>query len=127
MITKAYPAMDNNPQPAGPKAFERSTDNNYMEGKHVIIRYRLHTEHIAPALVSRYFDGFSILSNVRGFYKGKGETSVIVEILGTADDAGKVRTLAQDIREQYRQQEVWITTEEVTLTRVTIDAIREGF
>ena len=93
----------------------------------MIIRYRIHTEHVSPAIVSRHFDGFSILPNVRGFYKGKAENAVIVEILGTADDGAKVRSLAAEIREQYRQQEVWITTEEVSLTRVTIDAIQEGF
>jgi len=93
----------------------------------LIIRYRIHTEHVSPAIVSRHFDGFSILPNVRGFYKGKAENAVIVEILGTVDDGAKVRTLASEIREQYRQAEVWITTEEVSLTRVTIDAIQEGF
>lgn len=90
-----------------------------------VIRYRLHTEHIAPTLVTRYFDGFSIVK-AHGYYKGKSEASVIVEIIGTLADADKVRALAHDIREQYRQAEVWITTEEVSLTRVTIDAVKEG-
>lgn len=91
----------------------------------MVIRYRLHTEHVAPTLIARYFDGFTLV-NAMGFYKGESESSIVIEIIGSVADAPKVRTLAQDIREQYRQQEVWITTEEVSLTRVTIDAIKEG-
>jgi hypothetical protein len=90
-----------------------------------VIRYRLHTEHVSPVLVAKYFDGFTII-NGRGYYQGKGESSVAIEIIGTIDDAAKVTTLARDIREQYRQTEVWITTEEISLTRVTIDAEKQG-
>lgn len=92
----------------------------------MVIRYRIHTEHVAPAIIGRYFDGFTILKG-QGVYKGKAENTVIIEILGTADDGPKVRSLAADIREQYRQAEVWITTEEVNLIRVTIDAVKDGF
>ncbi len=91
----------------------------------MVIRYRIHTEHVAPALIARYFEGFSVL-NAQGFYKGKPESSKVIEIIGTLDDAGKVKALALDIREQYRQSEVWITSEEVNLLRVAIDATREG-
>lgn len=87
----------------------------------MVIRYRIHTEHVSPALIARYFDGFSIIS-VQGFYRGKGESSKVIEVLGTVADAAKIKALSQDIREQYRQAEVWITTEEVNLLRVTIDA-----
>lgn len=90
-----------------------------------IIRYRLHTEHLSPTLVARYFDGFTILKG-QGFYKGKSEDSAIVEIIGTLEDAAKVTTLAKDIREQYRQAEVWITSEAISLLRVTIDAVKDG-
>ena len=91
----------------------------------MVVRYRLHTEHLAPSLVARYFDGFTLV-RTQGYYGGKAESSVIIEIIGTEDDASKVQTLARDIREQYRQTEVWITSEEITLTRVTIDATLEG-
>lgn len=91
----------------------------------MIIRYRIHTQHVAPNMVARHFDGFSIV-RAQGFWKGKAEDAVIIEILGTVDDGPKVRTLASEIREQYRQHEVWITTEEVSLIRVTIDATLEG-
>ncbi len=90
-----------------------------------VIRYRIHTEHVAPTLVSKDFAGFSILQ-VRGYWKGKAEASHVIEILGTPADRAKVLALAQTIREQYRQTEVWITVEAVSLLRVTIDAIREG-
>ncbi len=89
------------------------------------IRYRIHTEHVAPSLIARYFAGFSIV-RAQGYYGGKAETSVIVEIIGTETDAAKVQTLARDIREQYRQTEVWIASEPITLHRVTIDATTEG-
>ena len=91
----------------------------------MVVRYRLHTEHLAPSLVARYFAGFTLV-RTQGYYGGKAESSVIIEIIGTEDDASKVQTLARDIREQYRQTEVWITSEEITLTRVTIDATLEG-
>lgn len=90
-----------------------------------VIRYRLHTEHVSPALIARYFDGFTLIKGL-GYYKGKSESSVAIEIIGTPGDAAKVSTLAREIREQYRQTEVWITTEEVSLTRVTIDAEKQG-
>jgi hypothetical protein len=91
----------------------------------MVIRYRVHTEHVSPALVGRYFEGFTIL-DAAGFYKGKPESSKVIEVLGTAEDLDKVKALALDIREQYRQAEVWITSEPVNLLRVSIDAIREG-
>lgn len=92
-----------------------------------VIRYRLHTEHVSPVLVGKYFEGFTLLAAGRSHWKGKSENSVVVEIIGTPADAAKVTTLAREIREQYRQNEIWITAEEVSLTRVTIDAAREGF
>jgi hypothetical protein len=90
-----------------------------------VIRYTIDTEHCAPTLVGRYFDGYSITSKL-GFWRGKSERSVSIVILATESDRDKVLTLARDIREQYRQQEVWITSEPVTLTRITIDATLEG-
>ncbi len=92
-----------------------------------VIRYRIHTEHVAPTLVARAgFDGFSILQ-CRGYWQGKAEQSHVIEILAAESDRDKVTALAQTIREQYRQAEVWITVESVSLLRVTIDAIKEGF
>lgn len=92
-----------------------------------VIRYRIHTEHVAPTLVtSAGFPGFSILQ-CRGFWEGKAEQSHVIEILGTDADLQKVLTLCRNIREQYRQAEVWLTSETVSLRRVTIDATHEGF
>lgn len=92
-----------------------------------VIRYRVYCQHIAPSLVARAgFDGFTIL-NTRGFWKGKAEASHVVEILACGSDRNRVLTLCATIREQYRQEEVWFTAEEVLLTRVTIDATKEGF
>ena len=90
-----------------------------------VIRYRVHTEHVSHVLVGRYFDGFSIV-RAQGYYAGEAEASVIIEIIGTEADNAKVLSLARDIREQYRQAEVWIASDDVTLTRVTIDATLTG-
>lgn len=89
------------------------------------VRYRIHTEHCAPSLIGRYFPGFSIV-RAQGYYDGKAEASIIIEIIGMESDKPKVLTLARDIREQYRQSEVWITSEAITLERVSIDATTEG-
>ncbi len=92
-----------------------------------VIRYRLHTAHVSPVLVARAgFEGFSIIA-CSGFWKGKAEASYVVEIIATEAERAKVLTLAATIREQYRQTEVWITVETVSLLRVTIDAVKEGF
>jgi hypothetical protein len=91
----------------------------------VTVRYRIHTEHLAPTLVTRFFDGFTLYS-ARGYWQGKTESSITCEILGTAEDRSKIVTLCQTIREQYRQEQVWFTAEPVSLTRVSIDAISEG-
>lgn len=87
------------------------------------IRYSLKTEHCSPSLVAKYFDGFELVKG-EGYWQGKRENSVSINILGTDTDLEKVLTLARNIREQYQQQEVWITSEPVTLTRVTIDAVK---
>lgn len=89
------------------------------------IRYTIKTQHCAPTLVAKLFDGFEIVKGI-GFWKGKPETCVSIAILGTEDDRPKVLTLARQIREQYRQEEVWVTAESVTLIRVSIDKAEEG-
>jgi len=76
--------------------------------------------------VSQHFDGFTLLKGC-GYWQGTREDSVSIVILGSDSDRDKVLTLARQIREQYRQAEVWITSEPVTLHRVTIDAVKEGF
>ena len=91
-----------------------------------VIRYTIQTEHCSPVLVSNLFDGFEIIRGI-GYWQGKAETCVRITILATEEDRGKVLTLARNIREQYRQEEVWITAEAVSLTRVSIDATKEGF
>ncbi len=91
-----------------------------------VIRYTLITQHCAPAIVARYFDGFTLIKG-QGYWQGKGEDSVSIIVLGTDSDLDKVLTLARTIRTHYNQQEVWLTSEPVNLRRVTIDATHEGF
>ena len=90
-----------------------------------VIRYCLKTQHCSPTTVSKFFDGFELVKGV-GYWKGKREDCVSVNIVGTETDLDKVIALARTIREQYRQEEVWITSENVSLRRVTIDAVKEG-
>lgn len=91
------------------------------------IRYTLKTEHCSSTLVAKYFDGFE-LTRGEGFWQGKREDCVSISILGTEADVEKITNLARDIREQYRQDEVWITSEPVILTRVVIGGlVKEGF
>lgn len=94
-------------------------------GPGMTVRYSIHTQHCAPALVAKRFDGFTINRGC-GYWQGKREDCVTIVILGSDLDLSKVLTLARDIREQYRQEEVWVTYESVELRRVSIDATKTG-
>jgi hypothetical protein len=90
-----------------------------------VIRYSLKTQYCSPTTVSKFFDGFELVKGA-GYWQGKREDCVSVNIIGTDADLDKVLALARTIREQYRQEEVWITSETVNLRRVTIDAVKGG-
>ena len=92
----------------------------------MVIVYLIRTEHVAPSLVSHYFTGYSIKRNIQGFWEGKPEASVQIEIIGTLADAAKVRELMEVIRVRYNQAEVWLTTYETTLTRATVNGFKQG-
>lgn len=87
-------------------------------------KYTIHTQHVAPTLVSTLFDGFTIYKGV-GYWKGKAEDSTTVVILAENSDRARIVELARRIRERYRQEEVWITVEDVSLIRVSIDDLGE--
>lgn len=93
------------------------------------IRYTLKTEHCASTLVAQYFDGFELVRG-EGYWQGKQESSISIVILADETDHvahRKVFQLAEAIRVQYKQAEVWITQERVLLHRVVgSDGIREG-
>ena len=92
------------------------------------IRYTLKTEHCAPTLVTQYFDGFELVRG-EGYWRGKQESSISIVILADESDLvahGKVFRLAEVIRQQYKQAEVWVTQERVLLHRVLPDSIQEG-
>jgi hypothetical protein len=90
-----------------------------------VIRYTVHTQHCAPAIVSRYFEGYTLI-RCQGLWRGKAEDSVQVVIIGDDATLSNVLSLAQTIRTHYNQDEVWVTSETVNLRRVTIDATKEG-
>lgn len=80
--------------------------------------YRLYTEDKGnlAQLVTRYFEGFTILKGT-GYWKGTAEPSAIIEVL--TSDAESVRSLATLIRRYNTQETVYITRTEVSLEVVS--------
>src|SRR5262245_36430921 len=86
--------------------------------------YRLYTETYPnlARLVSRYFDGATFMSG-RGFWKGKEESTTVIEVIGADSDLQKVYDLAGDIRIRNNQQCVLVTVADVVAHFVDIPAI----
>lgn len=55
--------------------------------------------------VGGQFDGFTV-TKATGYWKGEREDSIVIEILGTPEDAATVRALAVTLRELNRQEAV---------------------
>lgn len=81
--------------------------------------YRIQTENTGrkeiAAIVSKYFQGFTITETL-GYYKGKPEASLTIDIVATCTRAHVVRFTAEVIR-QYGKQECVLLTEYPTLVR----------
>ena len=81
--------------------------------------YRLYTEdkgNVAQ-LVAPYFDSCTVLT-ATGYWRGIAEPSVVVEILGTAQDSEKVARLAEHIRVTNAQESVLVTMQPVSVVDV---------
>lgn len=78
-----------------------------------MIRYRIYTEKKdnLERLAGNFFEGFNV-SEVKGYWKGKAEKSVIIEILAGEAQAVQVKALALLIKELNKQESVLITREE---------------
>ena len=75
--------------------------------------YKVYTEYKNTLqvieLISKYFDGFTILSGF-GFWKGERESSLIIEITGDYADKSKVLKLAAEIKILNKQESVLVFT-----------------
>lgn len=85
-----------------------------IESRNPSVVYRLYTEDKPNVreLVSRYFDGATILF-ARGLWQGQTEDSVVIEIVALKSDLQKVVHLAGDIREVNQQTAVFMTYQTV--------------
>jgi hypothetical protein len=74
--------------------------------------YRIQTEDINRdsiiAIMSQNFESFTIIPAI-GYWRGKPENSIIIEIIGNPDDYTKIRNCADNIRKQNKQECVLIT------------------
>ncbi len=78
--------------------------------------YRLYTERRAEVdlvpLVCEQFAGATVYLT-RGLWQGKAEDSAVIEVIGTQSDLGAVLRLAQNIRQAYAQDAVYVTLQSV--------------
>lgn len=84
------------------------------------VLYRIHTEYKSglPALVSRHFEGFTILTGT-GFHNGTQECAAIVEIIGDREnDMAAVRDLMADIHAELGQDVVLLAALEVNVVEI---------
>jgi hypothetical protein len=91
------------------------------ESDHMNCRHREFRENIVK-IVSRYFDGFTII-NCQGFWKGKPEDSVIIEIIGN-DEIEKIKAIADEIRPVNRRECVLVTCSECRFEFRDIDSAK---
>lgn len=77
-------------------------------------RYRIYTErkYNIERLASKCFDGFTLFDTI-GFWKGKKEKSICIEIIGTFQDYKQVKFLANTIKRINSQQSVYVTKERI--------------
>lgn len=66
-----------------------------------------------PAIVGRYFDGFTLI-NSTGFWQGAAEMGKVIEIVAPLADLPKVQALCRDINLTNNQSAVLLTVQELT-------------
>lgn len=78
--------------------------------------YRIHTENVGrkaiAELVSKYFKGFTIL-DASGYYEGKAERSLVIEIMAPVAMCHVVRFIGKAICSLNNQECVLITHEPI--------------
>jgi hypothetical protein len=80
--------------------------------------YRICTEDVnrenTRKIVSKYFDGFTLLSG-EGIWKGSKENALVVEIFGNGDagEPAVIGMLCEDIKAENKQEAVLLQVVEV--------------
>jgi hypothetical protein len=78
--------------------------------------YRIYTEDVHRDTIVRTvaarFQGFTVLT-AQGYWDGTAESSVVVEIVGTAADRDNVHAAARAIKLHNSQQAVLVTESEI--------------
>ena len=73
--------------------------------------FRIYTENKnkedIQALVSKYFEGFT-LYEAKGVWKGKSEPSLVIEVLGHGSLTGIVREVAEKIKKLNNQEAILV-------------------
>lgn len=83
--------------------------------------YRICTEDVrgdcTRAIVSRHFDGFTLLKGT-GYWKGTPEPALVIEILGTDEqgpgEGARIRALCEDLKTENHQEAVLVEVMEAT-------------
>lgn len=77
--------------------------------------YRIYTErkYNIERIASKCFDGFTLF-NVIGYWKGKREKAVCIEIIGQAKDYKQIKFLASTIKRINNQESVYVTQDKVS-------------
>lgn len=78
-----------------------------------MINYKIYTErkHNIKRITSKYFEGFTLFNTI-GFWKGKEEESVCIEIIGASYK--QVKLLAKAIKRINNQESVYVIKENIT-------------
>lgn len=84
-------------------------------------QYRIYTEDKEDRIVEKIaydnFDGFTILHGI-GYWKGRIEKSIIVEILSEQNILHQVKICAQEIKRVNKQESVLVTETKVSETYI---------
>ena len=76
----------------------------------MIIRIVTENHRLLDSIVSRYFDGYTILYG-RGYWKGQAESSVVIEIDSIGADyniMARIRSIVSDIKALCKQESVLV-------------------
>ena len=78
----------------------------------MLIRIITENNPLLPDIVSRYFEGFTMY-NARGFWKGKPESSMIIEIDTEGSEynpLARINSIVDDIKTKCNQESVLVQT-----------------
>ena len=99
----------------GPSFWRSTAYGDTPKPTPVSVVYRLYTEtrDNLVELVSRYFDGATLLHGI-GIWQGNHEDATIVEVIATSADLQRIVNLAGDIKHVNAQSSVLVTWSNVS-------------